>query len=211
MGTQSGLGSTLDRLIVGLANISMAVAAMAVLTMCLLVTGAVFMRYVFGFPVVWVPEIVGYLMVALAFLALGETMLAGGHIKIDLFVSRLPRRPRDILELFTLTLSVGVAGFFAWHGVNTMLRSLEYGRRDAFGALNLPLHIPQAALPVGLSVLTPVVVLLVCRKLHAILYGPGAEDAESGSQVKGSPYRSRRADAAGPLHATRADGHRRRE
>ena len=77
MGTQSGFGSILDRLIVGLANVSMAVAAMAALTMCLLVTGAVFVRYVFGFPVVWVPEIVGYLMVALVFLALGETMLAG--------------------------------------------------------------------------------------------------------------------------------------
>ena len=124
-----------------------------------------------AFPVVWVPEIVGYLMVALVFLALGETMLAGSHIKIDLFVGRLPRRPRDILELFTLTLSVGVAGFFTWHGVNTMLRSLEYGRRDAFGALNMPLYVPQAALPIGLSILTLVVALLVCRKLRAVLYG----------------------------------------
>ena len=188
MGTQSGVGRTLDRLIVGLANVSMAIAALAVLSMCLLVTGAVFVRYVFGFPVVWVPEIVGYLMVALVFLALGETMLAGSHIKIDLFVGRLPRRPRDILELFTLTLSVGVAGFFTWHGVNTMLRSLEYGRRDAFGALNMPLYIPQAALPIGLSILTLVVVLLVCRKLRAVLYGAGSEGAEPGSQVKGSPY-----------------------
>ena len=115
-------------------------------------------------------------------------MLAGSHIKTRLFVGRLPRRPRDILELFTLTLSVGVAGFFTWHGVNTMLRSLEYGRRDAFGALNMPLYIPQAALPIGLSILTLVVVLLVCRKLHAVLYGSGAEGAEPGSQVKGSPY-----------------------
>ena len=59
--------------------------------MCLLVTGAVVVRAVFDLPVVWVPEIVGYLMVALVFLALGETMLAGRHIKIDLVVGRLPR------------------------------------------------------------------------------------------------------------------------
>ena len=187
MGSPSDFGRNLNRLIVALAKVTMAIAALAVLTMCLLVTGAVFVRYVFDFPVVWVPEIVGYLMVALVFLALGETMLAGSHIKIDLLVSRLPRRPREILELFTLTLSVGVAGFFTWHGVNTMLRSLEYGRRDAFGALNLPLYIPQAALPIGLSVLTLVVVLLLCRKLHAVLYGADSEDAEQGSQVKASP------------------------
>ena len=187
MGSRLDFGRTLDRLIVGLATVSMAFAALAVLAMCLLVTGAVFVRYVFGLPVVWVPEIVGYLMVALVFLALGETMLAGGHIRIDLFIGRLPKRPRDVIELFTLTLSVGVAGFFTWHGVNTMLRSLEYGRRDAFGALNLPLHIPQAALPVGLSVLTLVVILLTCRKLHAVLYGTDAMDAEPDPPARERP------------------------
>lgn len=187
MGTRLDVGRTLDRLIVGLATVSMAVAALAVLAMCLLVTGAVLVRYVFGLPVVWVPEIVGYLMVALVFLALGETMLAGGHIKIDLFVGRLPKRPRDVIELFTLTLSIGVAGFFTWHGANTMLRSLEYGRRDAFGALNLPLYIPQAALPVGLSVLTLVVILLVCRKLCSVLCDGAAAGDAPDPRVKGPP------------------------
>ena len=179
MEAQSGSGGTVTRLIVRLANLSMAVAALGVLAMCLLVTGAVVVRYTFNFPIVWVPEIVGYLMVALVFLALGETMLAGRHIKIDLVVGRLPKRLRNLVELLTLTLSVGVAGFFTWHGVNTMLRSLDYGRRDAFGALNLPLWIPQMALPIGLSILTLVVALLACRKLREVLYGSGSDDAGS--------------------------------
>ena len=188
MDTQPRPGDTVDRLIVGLAKLTMAVAALGVLAMCLLVTGAVVVRYIFDWPVVWVPEIVGYLMVALVFLALGETMLAGRHIKIDLVVGRLPRRVRDAVELLTLTLSTGVAGFFTWHGVNTMLRSLDYGRRDAFGALNLPLWIPQIALPVGLSVLTLVVVLLAYRKLRDVLYGSGPEDTESDSQVGSTQF-----------------------
>ena len=122
-------GRILREAILAVADASMVVAALTVLGMCLLVTGAVLVRYVLGIPVLWVPEIVGYLMVVLVFLALGETMLAERHIKIDLFVSRLPRRLRDILELLTLTLSTGVAGFFTWHGVRTMLRSYEFGRR----------------------------------------------------------------------------------
>ena len=188
MESETRSGGTVNRLIVGLANLSMAIAALGVLAMCLLVTGAVVVRYIFNWPVVWVPEIVGYLMVALVFLALGETMLAGRHIKIDLVVGRLPRRLRDLVELLTLTLSVGVAGFFAWHGVNTMLRSLEYGRRDAFGALNMPLWIPQIALPVGLSVLTLVAVMLACRKLRNVLQGSGPDDAGSDSQVGGTQF-----------------------
>lgn len=193
MVTQPRSGGAVNRLIIGLANLSMAIAALGVLAMCLLVTGAVVVRYVFDWPVVWVPEIVGYLMVALVFLALGETMLAGRHIKIDLVVGRLPGRVRDVVELLTLTLSVGVAGFFTWHGVNTMLRSLQYGRRDAFGALDLPLWIPQVAMPIGLSVLTLVVVLLTCRKLREVLYGsspdgPGPDDTTSDSQVAGTQF-----------------------
>ena len=188
MEAQSGPGGFLNRLIVGLAKFSMAVAALGVLLMCVLVTGAVVVRYVFNWPVVWVPEIVGYLMVALVFLALGETMLANRHIKIDLVVGRLPRRLRNIVDLVTLTLSIGVAGFFTWHGVNTMLRSLDYGRRDAFGALNLPLWIPQMALPIGLSVLTLVVVLLACRKLREVLYGSDSDDTDSEPQVGGTPF-----------------------
>jgi TRAP-type C4-dicarboxylate transport system permease small subunit len=168
--------------IVALANASMAIAASTVLAMCLLVTGAVFVRYVFGIPVLWVPEIVGYLMVVLVFFALGETMLAERHIKIDLFVSRLPRRLRDVLELLTMTLSTGVAGFFTWHGVTTMLRSYEFGRRDSFGALNAPLYIPQAAVPVGLSVLTLVLAFLVYRQLRVVLDHHDAAEAEPGSQ-----------------------------
>jgi TRAP-type C4-dicarboxylate transport system permease small subunit len=172
-------------LIVGLANGSGAVAALAVLAMCLLITGAVFVRYVLGFPLVWVPEIVGYLMVVLIFLALGETMLAGGHIRIDLFISRIPKRLRDILDLLTLTLSTGIAGFFTWHGIKTMLRSFEYGRRDAFGALDTPLYIPQAALPIGLSILTLVLALLVCRKFHVVRYPAEESDVEPSRHTEG--------------------------
>ena len=188
MDTQLRSGGTVNRLIVGLANVSMAVAALGVLAMCLLVTGAVVVRSIFNWPVVWVPEIVGYLMVALVFLALGETMLAGRHIKIDLVVGRLPRRIRDVVELLTLTLSVGVAGFFAWHGLDTMLRSLDYGRRDAFGALNMPLWIPQIALPIGLSILTLVAILLACRKLREVLYGSGADESGSDPQVGSTQF-----------------------
>ena len=184
MGSLLRTGRTLGAFIIRLANGSGAVAALTILAMCLLITGAVVMRYVFGFPLVWVPEIVGYLMVALIFLALGETMLAGGHIKIDLFISRIPKRPRDLLELSTLILSTGVTGFFSWHGVKTMLRSYEYGRSDAFGALNTPLYLPQAAIPIGLIILTLVLVLLVCRKLCVVLCPREGSDGDQDSQLK---------------------------
>ena len=185
MGALFRAGRALSGLIVRLASGSGAIAALTVMAMCLLITGAVFVRYVFNAPLVWVPEIVGYLMVALIFLSLGEAMLAGSHIRIDLFISRIPKRPRDMLELLTLTLSTGVAGFFAWHGVKTMLRSYEYDRNDAFGALNTPLYIPQVAMPIGLSILTLVLALLVCRRFYVVLHPAEEADDDQGSPLMG--------------------------
>ena len=185
MGALFRTGRALSGLIVSLASGSGAIAALTIMSMCLLITGAVFVRYVFNAPLVWVPEIVGYLMVALVFLSLGETMLAGGHIKIDLFISRIPKRARHILELLTLALSTGTAGFFAWHGVKTMLRSYEYGRNDAFGALNTPLFIPQMAMPIGLSILTLVLALLVCRRFYVVFNHADEADDDLDSPLKG--------------------------
>jgi TRAP-type C4-dicarboxylate transport system permease small subunit len=163
-----------------------AVAALSILAMCLLISVDVFSRSALEKTLIWVPEIVGYLMVALVFLALGETMLAGSNIRIDLLINRLQKRPRDILELLTLTLSTGIAGFFAWHALNVMLRSLQFGRRDAFGALGTPLYIPQAALPIGLSILTLVLIVLVCRKLCVVLYN--AKEGDGGSAAQNDRY-----------------------
>jgi TRAP-type C4-dicarboxylate transport system permease small subunit len=190
LGALSRAGRALGGLIVGLARFSGAIAALTVMAMCLLITGAVVTRSLFEISLVWVPEIVGYLMVALVFLALGEAMLAGSHIRLDLFVERLPKRLRDVLELLTLALSTGVAGLFTWHGMSTLLRSYEFARRDAFGALNAPLYIPQAALPAGLSVLTLVLALLVCRKLYVVLYDADEANVASGSQLEGPRSRA---------------------
>ena len=154
--------------------------------MCLLITVAVFVRYVFGIPVVWVPEIVGYLMVALIFLALGEAMLAGSHIKIDLFVTRIPKRLRDLLELFTLTLSTGGRRLLrvAWGENRSALFRLRPERMPS-GPLDTPLYIPQAPLPIGLSILTLVLALLVCRKLCVVLNPAEEAEVDLGSQSEG--------------------------
>ncbi|MDA0674930.1 MAG: TRAP transporter small permease [Proteobacteria bacterium] len=169
----------------GIARGAGAIAALSALAMCLLITFDVTIRALFNHPIIWVPEIVGYLMVALVFLALGETMLAGGHIRIDLLVSWLPKRLRDGLELMTLTLSTGIAGLFTWHGLKVMVRSYQLGRRDAFGALGAPLWIPQIALPVGLAVLTLVLAFLVWRKFSVVFYGATLDDADPAARKEG--------------------------
>ena len=155
-------------MVLALARGSGAVAKLTVLAMCLLITADVILRGAFNESLIWVPEVVGYLMVALIFLSLADAMLAGSHIRIDLLVDRMPKRARDIVELFTLVLSTAATAFFTWHALRTMLRSYEFGRRDAFGALATPLFIPQMAIPVGLLILTLLLAVLACRQLSIV-------------------------------------------
>jgi TRAP-type C4-dicarboxylate transport system permease small subunit len=160
-----------------------ALAALTVLAMCLLITADVAIRALANYPIVWVPEIVGYLMVVLVFFALAEAMFAGSHIRIDLLINWIPKRLRDVLDLLTLTLSTGVTGLFAWHGFKVVMRSYQYGRKDAFGALSAPLWIPQIAIPIGLVVLTLVLALFVIRKLRVVLSGEDDPGSAPASEV----------------------------
>lgn len=169
-------GRAFSKFVVAVARGAGVVAAFTVLAMCLLVTFDVFIRAAFNLPIAWVPEVVGYLMVGLVFFSLADTMLADGHIRVDLLVNRMPTRLRDIAELFTLCLSTVIAGLFTWHGVSTALRSYDYGLKDAFGVLGVPLYVPQMALPVGSIILTLVVIVLAARKAR-IIFG-GDEGAE---------------------------------
>lgn len=173
--TWTKFGRVIGNFVVAVARGAGVIAAFTVLAMCLLVTFDVFVRGVFDLPIAWVPEIVGYLMVILVFFSLADTMLADDHIKVDLLVNRMPTRFREIAELFTLSLSTVIAGLFTWHGVNTALRSYEFGLKDAFGVLGVPLYVPQLALPIGSLVLTLVMLVLVVRKLR-IVFG-SAESA----------------------------------
>jgi hypothetical protein len=59
---------------------------------------------------------------------------------------------------------------------------------DSFGALNMPLYIPQAAVPIGLSILTLVLAFLVYRKLRAVLGHDDAAEARPGSEQEGGFY-----------------------
>ena len=183
------VGGALDRLIGYFSTAGGAVAAASVLAMVLLVTANIVMREFFS-SLIWVPQVVGYLMVGVVFLALGDTMRAGRHIKIDLITKRFPRRVQDTLEVATLGVAAGLVSFFTWHGTITVLRTQQYGRKDSFGVLLTPLWLPELALPIGLGVLGLVLVAMLARKIYAVARRSGTtveerQEAEGAASAGG--------------------------
>jgi TRAP-type C4-dicarboxylate transport system permease small subunit len=105
-------------------------------------------RYFLSVSLSWAEEAMLFLMIGCVFLAAGPVGWMGRHIRMDVVVSLLPERARNALELFSdlVTIATCVAlAIFAWP-VMTMLAELDQRSESA----NIPLVIPQAALPLGL-------------------------------------------------------------
>jgi TRAP-type mannitol/chloroaromatic compound transport system permease small subunit len=69
------------------------------LAMVLLQFAVVLLRYVFGISFIFLNESVLYMHAALFMLGAGYTLLIDGHVRVDIFYSRLGRRGRAVIDL----------------------------------------------------------------------------------------------------------------
>jgi len=79
-------------------------------------------RYVFNRPIVGVLEITELMMVFIVFLAFAYVESKNGHVRVDLILSRFPRKVRPYIECLVTVISLGTIGIIAWQSV---LYSLE--------------------------------------------------------------------------------------
>jgi C4-dicarboxylate transporter DctQ subunit len=116
-------------------------------------------RYFFNASISWAEEAMLFLMVGCVFLGNGLVAWSGRYIRMDIVVNLLPPKGRAVLELFSdivfLATTVTIV-IFAW----PVIRDLAaYDQRSQ--AADFPLVIPQALIPIGLSIMA----LLVAVRL----------------------------------------------
>lgn len=106
-----GFSRVLGALEVGL----VAVSAVAIAAIMLVVTLDATLRYVISSPLTWSYELIGlYLMVAIFFLALPDTLTHHGHIAVDIFQRLIPFRLRHLLLGLGYALSTWIVTLIAW-------------------------------------------------------------------------------------------------
>jgi TRAP-type mannitol/chloroaromatic compound transport system permease small subunit len=91
----TALADRIDRLTSGIGR----AATWLVLLVVLLQFALVVARYLFGLGSVWVTETVIYAHAALFMLAAAWTLLAGGHVRVDLFYAEASERTRAMVDL----------------------------------------------------------------------------------------------------------------
>ena len=108
-------------------------------------------RYFFNASIPWAEEAMLFLMVGCVFLGNGVVAWSGRQIRMDIIVSIMPAKVREALDLFSELVLIATAvtiAIFAW----PVIRDLAaFDQRSQ--AANFPLVIPQAMVPIGLSLM----------------------------------------------------------
>lgn len=105
------------------------IGKIALFAMMLLVSADAGGRYFFNSPVSGVYEITEfYLMMAVVFLGLAMTQTAGGHVRVELLVERLPTGVQRLLEILFLLVTLVVFALVAYGAARTSLQNIELNR-----------------------------------------------------------------------------------
>lgn len=94
----------------------------------------------------------GFMLAGATFLAMAHTLRAGGHIRVNLVVSRLPEKLQFIAEGLTLTIAAALVGYAAYFMGALVVESVHYNDVSN-GIIPVPLWIPQSAAAIGVSLL----------------------------------------------------------
>lgn len=130
------------------------------LIMAILVFANVVLRYAVGMSLPWVEEITRYMMIWVAWLAVGLAMREGAHIAIDNLQNALPAPAAKVLRIFVFASIVAFFAAVAWFGLQYSL----FAWRQESAVLRLSLGAIYLAIPVG-SLLMLVHTMLISRRL----------------------------------------------
>jgi TRAP-type C4-dicarboxylate transport system permease small subunit len=149
----------------------------------LFITADILGRNLFGVSSAATVEVTGYMLAGGIAWALAHTLARGAHIRVDVWVNRLPLRLRAALHLLALLLLGGFAAFCSWAAWSLVDESLLFDAHDN-SALRVPLAVPQGAWSFGLLAFCAMVLVLALEAALSLLSGrPGEVDRLLGSRT----------------------------
>lgn len=140
----SNLSLLIDRLSLGAAQATVVVLIM----MMVLITVEVVVR-LFGISTRVSDEYSGYMLVAISFWAAAAALKARKHIRITVLTSRLNPKIQSVLYKANFIVAFALIVLLLWTATKLALGSYERGM-VAMGTYQIPVFIPQLAIPIGL-------------------------------------------------------------
>ena len=139
----------IDRILDGIIKFFGIIAGILLMTMALIVTYNVVMRYFIGKPPVWAIETTEYILVFATFLAAAWVLKHDGHVKIDIVVVRFSQKGQHVLNVVVSFLGIVACGLLAWHGIKATY-SLYTREVIVIKMIPWPKWILVAPIPIGI-------------------------------------------------------------
>ena len=115
----------------------------------------------FGYPLIWSIDVAQLLFIWVCFLGANRAMRLKAHIGVDLFVRKLPRTPRWLIEIGLALLALAFLGALAVSGYRLTL--LNWQR--VYGDSGISYAWVTAAVPVGAALLA---LTITINLIHAL-------------------------------------------
>lgn len=130
-------------------------------------------RNVFGISLQVSDELSGYLLVVVTFFCLADSFSSGALMRIEFVYASLSGRARLLADLFfDLAAALSVLACIVY-SASLALSSFER-QSHAPTLLATPLWLPQAAIPIGLSILLLALVLSIADDAVRLRRGPAS-------------------------------------
>jgi len=117
------------------------------LSVAVIITFEVIMRFVFRSPTMWVMEVSSLLTIMASFLLFAYTLQEKGHTRVDFITAMVSRKSVFFLELFTSLLALVYCGVLTWYGIKMVQSSVLM--EEVTQTLQIPLWIPQIFVPIS--------------------------------------------------------------
>ncbi len=148
--------------------------------MGILICIEVVMRYFFNAPTVWANETTQMIFGAYSVLAGGYLLLEGRHVSVDVLVSKLPERVRNVINIVTSPLIFFFCGMLFYVGGSFAWESLM-GLETSQSAWDPPVYPLKLTIPLGALLLILQAIAMVIRNIVAL----GQEGNNNGEQWQG--------------------------
>jgi C4-dicarboxylate transporter DctQ subunit len=114
-------------------------------------------RYFFNASIYWAEEAMLFLMVGCVFLGNGIVSWSGRQIRMDVIVGMMPEKLRDAIQLLAELAFTATALAIVVFSLPVIRDLYNFDQRSQ--SAEVPLYIPQSLIPIGLSIMTLLVVI----------------------------------------------------
>lgn len=139
-------------------------AEVLVFLLMLMVSAEIIGRHFFNSPIPGHVESATLSLVLILYFGLAYTQLERGHIRVEIFLSRVKGRKRELLEGITLILSLIPSLLMIWATAKKALVSV-HGREFVSGVISFPVWPGRCAVTFGFILLSLTLVVQICKHL----------------------------------------------